>query len=102
MAVCPPHKDVAPHHEIWEILSIEGMIFVAIIVFAVFVVLFGSCQIWHYLHKRDVLSLRSPVSAKECMGVRERERVREWGCVSERRLLVTMYNGQDVPSLLQP
>ncbi|KAF6030906.1 NPC1 [Bugula neritina] len=60
-AMCPPHKDVVPHPVEWEILSIEGMVFVAGSILVGFVILFGSCQIWYYVHKKDSFGLEHEV-----------------------------------------
>jgi len=59
--MCPPHKDVVPHPVEWEILSIEGMVFVAGSILVGFVILFGSCQIWYYVHKKDSFGLEHEV-----------------------------------------
>ena len=59
--MCPAKRDMVPHYEAWEILSIDGMIFISICIAGVFVILFGSCQIVHYVHKKDVLGLEVPV-----------------------------------------
>lgn len=62
--MCPPHKDMVPHPADWEILSIEGMVFIACSILVGFVILFGSCQVWYYVHKKDALGLDTPVSAE--------------------------------------
>lgn len=53
---------MVPHVEVWEILSIEGMVFIAAAIFAAFVILFGSCQICLCVYKKDVLRVNPPVS----------------------------------------
>ena len=53
--MCPPHKDVVFHTDPWEILSIDGMIFIAVVVFAVFALVFGTCQVWYFIYKKNVL-----------------------------------------------
>ncbi|XP_067952153.1 NPC intracellular cholesterol transporter 1-like [Watersipora subatra] len=64
-AACPAHKNVVPVKEPWQILSIEGMVFIATLIFAVFAVFFGTCQIWFHVYKNDALGLRHTISDKE-------------------------------------
>lgn len=60
--MCPPHKDIVPHPKPWKILSIDGMVFVSCSILVGFVILFGTYQIFYYVHKKDALGLDPPVS----------------------------------------
>lgn len=59
--MCPAITNMVHHVEPWEILSIDGMIFVSAAIFIIFFLLFGSCQIWHFVYHSDALGLGPPV-----------------------------------------